>query len=458
MYVQIETASRFGYIDLLPPMPDHSSIPIVAIVGRPNVGKSTLFNRLVGERDAIVFDTPGVTRDRKYGTVEWAGRTFTIIDTGGYVPRSEDVFEQAIREQAHFAIEEADAVVFVVDAIDGLNPLDEELAGILRLSRKPIHVAVNKVDGAKRDQDDAEFYSLGLGTPHPIAALGGRQVGDFLDVITSGFSRKQRVVKDKRLKIAIVGKPNVGKSSLVNSLLGVKRQVVTEIPGTTRDPVDAVLTHGGEEIVLVDTAGLRKQSKIVESIEFYSAIRTLKVLERCDVAVILLDASEGVDKQDVHIVNEVVEHKRSAVIAVNKWDLVDKETNTARTYERAIRDKLGLHEHFPMVFVSALTRQRVTKIIDAAKIVNDEQNRKITTSKLNKLIMADIEHTPPSAKGPKEIRIKYVTQVRTSPPLFAFFCNEPTLVQENYRRFLENRMRFHFGFAGVPIGIVFKKK
>ncbi|MEK6649521.1 MAG: ribosome biogenesis GTPase Der, partial [Bacteroidota bacterium] len=273
------------------------SIPIVAIVGRPNVGKSTLFNRLVGERDAIVFDTPGVTRDRKYGTVEWAGRTFTVIDTGGYVPRSDDVFERAIREQAHFAIEEADAVVFVVDAIDGLTPLDKELAAILRTSQKPIHVAVNKVDSAKRDSGDAEFYALGLGTPHRIAALGGRQVGDFLDVITDGFTRKPRASRDRRLKLAIVGKPNVGKSSLVNALLGVNRQVVTEVPGTTRDPIDSILNFQGEEVILVDTAGLRKRSKIVESIEFYSALRTLKALERSDVAVILLDASQGVDKQ-----------------------------------------------------------------------------------------------------------------------------------------------------------------
>ncbi len=434
------------------------SIPIVAIVGRPNVGKSTLFNRLVGERDAIVFDTPGVTRDRKYGTVEWAGRTFTVIDTGGYVPRSDDVFERAIREQAHFAIEEADAVVFVVDAIDGLTPLDKELAAILRTSQKPIHVAVNKVDSAKRDSGDAEFYALGLGTPHRIAALGGRQVGDFLDVITDGFTRKPRASRDRRLKLAIVGKPNVGKSSLVNALLGVNRQVVTEVPGTTRDPIDSILNFQGEEVILVDTAGLRKRSKIVESIEFYSALRTLKALERSDVAVILLDASQGVDKQDVHIVDSVVEHRRSAVLAVNKWDLVDKETNTAVQYERAIRDRLGLHEHFPMVFVSALTRQRVVKVVELAREVDVEQRRKITTSKLNKLLMADIENTPPSAKGPKEIRIKYVTQIKSAPPMFAFFCNEPKLVQENYRRFLENRIRHHFGFAGVPISIAFRAK
>ncbi|MCU0452201.1 MAG: ribosome biogenesis GTPase Der [Bacteroidetes bacterium] len=433
-------------------------IPIVAIVGRPNVGKSTLFNRLVGERDAIVFDTPGVTRDRKYGTVEWAGRTFTVIDTGGYVPRSDDVFEEAIREQAHLAIEEADAVVFVVDAITGLTPLDKELSDILRTSEKPIHLAVNKVDSEYRQQGQPEFYRLGLGEPHSIAALGGRAIGDFLDVITDGFAKKARIPRDKRLKLAVVGKPNVGKSSLVNALLGKRRQVVTDVPGTTRDPIDAILNFQGEEVVLVDTAGLRKRSKIEESIEFYSALRTLKALDRCDVAIIILDGSQGVDKQDVHIVDEVVERHRSAVIAVNKWDLVEKETNTALQYERAIRSRLGLHEHFPMVFVSALTRQRVTNVIEQARIVDAEQRRKITTSKLNKLLMADIEATPPSAKGPKEIRIKYITQVKTAPPLFAFFCNEPKLVPENYRRFLENRLRHHFGFAGVPIGLTFRPK
>jgi GTP-binding protein len=433
-------------------------IPIVAIVGRPNVGKSTLFNRLVGERDAIVYDTPGVTRDRKYGTVEWAGRSFTVIDTGGYVPRSDDVFEEAIREQAHLAIEEADAVVFVVDGIVGLTPLDRELADILRTSQKPIHLAVNKVDSDRRELGQAEFYGLGLGTPHSIAALGGRAIGDFLDVVTDGFAKRARAPKDRRLKIAVVGKPNVGKSSLVNALIGKKRQVVTDIPGTTRDPIDAIVHYQGEEVVLVDTAGLRKRSKIEESIEFYSALRTLKALERCDVAVVLLDGSQGVDKQDVHIVDAVVERHRSAIIAVNKWDLVEKETNTALQYERAIRSRLGLHEHFPMVFVSALTRQRVTKIIELARAVDAEQRRKITTSKLNKLLMADIEATPPTARGPKEIRIKYVTQVRTAPPLFAFFCNEPKLVHENYRRFIENRIRHHFGFAGVPVGISFRTK
>ena len=434
------------------------SLHIVAIVGRPNVGKSTLFNRIFGSREAIVFDTPGVTRDRRYAEAEWAGKSFTMIDTGGFVPESDDIFEKAIREQANIAIEEADSIVFVVDAHEGLTPLDREIAAILRRSNKPIHLVVNKIDSEQRENSTAEFYSLGLGEPIGIAALGGRQIGDFLDLITADIKKATRVKKEKRLRLAVIGKPNVGKSSLVNALIGKTRQVVTAIPGTTRDPIDTILEYQDEEIILVDTAGLRKRSKITESIEFYSTIRTLHAIERSDVAIILFDATQGVDKQDLQIVDATMERHRAAVIVVNKWDLVEKETNTARDYELAIERNLGLYDFLPVIFVSALTKQRITKVIDTAKEVHKQQSRRITTSALNKAMMAEIEINPPKSSTPKEIKIKFATQIKTNPPMIAFFCNHPKLVQESYKRFLMNKLREHFGFIGVPLGVVFKEK
>jgi len=435
-------------------MPSH----IVAIIGRPNVGKSTLFNRILGMRDAIVFDTPGVTRDRLYAETEWAGKQFTIIDTGGYVPKSEDVFEKAIREQAEIAIEEADSIVFVVDALEGVTPLDKEIANILRQSNKPIYLIANKIDSEQRENLTAEFYSLGLGEPISLAALGGRRIGDFLDRITKKIKRAGRPVKETRLRLAVIGKPNVGKSSLVNALLGKTRQVVTDIPGTTRDAVDSILQYKDQEVVLVDTAGLRKRSKIEESVEFYSTLRTLRAIERSDVAVILFDASQGVDKQDLQIIDATIQKHRSTIIAVNKWDLIEKETNTARKLELIIQEALGEHDYLPVIFISALTKQRILKVVDVALEVNEQQHRRISTSALNKKIMWDIEHYPPKSSSPKEIKIKYATQIKTNPPMFAFFCNEPKLVQESYRRYLENRLREHFGFSGVPLGIVFNKK
>ncbi len=432
---------------------------IVAIVGRPNVGKSTLYNRLLGARDAIVHDAPGVTRDRKYAETEWAGKRFTIIDTGGFVPQSEDVFERAIREQAEIAIQEADAIIFVVDALDGLTPLDVEIGHILRRSEKPIHLAVNKVDSAQREPMAAEFHALGLGDPVPIAALGGRQIGDFLDRLVKPVRKgTAREKKDPTLRIAIIGKPNVGKSSLVNALLGVPRNVVTPIPGTTRDPIDSTLKINDREVVLVDTAGLRKKSRVHESIEFYSTLRTLRAVERCNVAVVVLDASQGVDKQDVQIVEAAMERNRSTLLAVNKWDLVEKETNTAREYEKIIQKKFGLYDFLPTLFVSALTKQRVVKVVEAAEKIHAEQQRRIKTRHLNDILLPEIDKNPPKSSSPKEIKIKYVTQVKSDPPVFAFFCSEPTLVQESYRRYLENRIRAHFGFTGVPLRIILKKK
>ena len=435
------------------------SLKIVAIVGRPNVGKSTLFNRILGAREAIVFDTPGVTRDRKYAEAEWTGKSFTLIDTGGFVPDSEDVFEKAIREQATIAIDEADSVIFLVDAVEGVTHLDKEIAGILRKSNKPIHLVVNKIDSEQRESSIADFYSLGLGDPIGIAALGGRQIGDFLDILTSDFKRSGSTrQKESRLRLAIIGRPNVGKSSLVNSLLGARRHVVTEIPGTTRDPIDSILTYQGEEVVLIDTAGLRKKSRVQENIEFYSTLRTLRSVDRSDVAVILLDAQQGLEKQDMQIVEMAVERHRPAVLAVNKWDLVEKETNTARDFEKFIGMKLGIYDYLPVVFISALTKQRITKIIDVAREVHAEQLKRISTTVLNKALIPEIERYPPKSSSPKEIKIKYAAQVKTRPPMFTFFCNEPKLVQESYRRFLDNKLREHFGFSGVPLSIVFKKK
>ena len=435
------------------------STRIVAIIGRPNVGKSTLFNRIVGARVAIVDGVPGVTRDRKYADTEWAGRRFTIIDTGGYVPESDDVFEKAIREQAEIAIQEADSIILVLDAVSGVTPLDVELSAILRKVDKPIHCLVNKVDSEKQEILAHEFHELGLGEPFPISALGGRLIGDFLDRLTAGLPD---AVDDAQagtsLRIAIIGKPNVGKSSLVNAFLGKNRHVVTAIPGTTRDPVDSVLKYHGESFILVDTAGLRKKKRVAESLEFYSALRTLKSIDRSDVALIVLDAVRGVDHQDLHIISTAIQRNRPVLLAVNKWDLIEKDSNSALEYERAIREQLGLLDFLPIAFVSALERQRIAKLLELSKELNAEQNRKIDTSQLNEVLLAEIRRTPPSSRGPKEIKIKYVTQVKTRPPVFSFFCNEPKLVEETYRRFLVNRIREHFGFMGVPVKVVFKRK
>lgn len=431
---------------------------IVAIVGRPNVGKSTLFNRILGLREAIVHNVSGVTRDRKYADAEWAGKQFTIIDTGGYVPDSEDVFEKAIREQAQIAIEEADSIVFVVDGPLGVIPLDKEIAGILRKSKKPVHLVVNKIDSEKREPLAAEFYEMGFGEPNALSALGGRQIGDFLDLLTNRLPATTESPEVLYPRIAVVGKPNVGKSSLVNALLGKERQVVTEIPGTTRDPIDSELAYQGKKVILIDTAGLKKRKRTSESLDFLSALRTLKSLDRADVAVIVIDAERGVDHQDLHIVETTLERKLGALIAVNKWDLVEKTEKTANAYELAIRQKLGMYDYLPMVFISARTKQRVTKTIDLALEVHEERGKRISTSRLNDRLLADIKRTPPLSKSPKEIKIKYITQLKSDPPVIAFFANEPKLVPESYKRFLAKKIRDHFGFRGVPLTLAFKKK
>ncbi len=434
-------------------------IPIVVIVGRPNVGKSTLFNRLVGRREAIVDDISGVTRDRNYGEVEWAGKKFELMDTGGYVPDSTDLFERAIREQVEIAINQADAIIFLVDVRAGITPVDEEIARILRNSGKKYFLLANKVDSEKYEPLAAEFYRFGVGVIYDVSAIVGRKIGDFLDDLTGNFPDMENESEDPRLKVAVVGRPNVGKSSLTNALLGYDRSIVTDIPGTTRDSVDSVLKYYGEEIILVDTSGLRKKKRIEESIEFYSMIRTLKSIGECDVAVVMIDASVGLDKQDQKIIDEAVRWRKGIVLAVNKWDLVEKDTNTAREFELTIKDKLGRTNYFPVIFISALTKQRIFKLIDLVKEVNAERKKKIPTSELNEKLLAEIERNPPpSTHTGREVKIKYVTQVGDNYPVFLFFSNYPKEVPDHYKRFLENKIREIFGFNGVSFTLSFKTK
>lgn len=434
-------------------------IPLVAIVGRPNVGKSTLFNRLLGKRDAIVDDVSGVTRDRNYGESEWSGKKFRLIDTGGYVPESSDLFESAIREQVEVAIDEADSIIFLLDYKTGLNPVDKIIANLLRQSGKKYFTVINKVDNEIQKNLLSEFYELGIHEFYNISALSGRQLGDLLDDITSDFPKVDDFVEDKRLKIAIVGRPNVGKSSLTNALLGQERSIVTDIPGTTRDSIDSILKYYGEEIVLIDTAGLRKRSKVQESIEFFSNIRTYKAIGECDVAIVLIDATIGFESQDQKIIDEVMRWKKGLIIAVNKWDLVEKDQNTAHTFEKAIRHKLGTASFAQIIFISALTKQRIYKLIELSKQVEKERKKKIPTSQLNEELLPEIEKNPPPAtKTGREVKIKYVTQAGSHYPVFLFFTNYPKQVADHYKRFLENLIRKKYGFEGVPLTLTFKSK
>jgi GTP-binding protein len=436
----------------------------VAIVGRPNVGKSTLFNRLVGQRKAIMDNESGVTRDRHYGYADWIGKNFTVIDTGGYVHNSDDIFEGEINKQVKLAIEEADVVLFMVDADAGVHGLDEEFAHVLRryMGKKPIYLVANKADTNLRANGVGEFYSLGLGEGEifAISSANGHGTGELLDAVVSHFEDPGIEEPESEIpRIAVVGRPNVGKSSLVNLLLGEERSIVTDIAGTTRDSISARYNAFGNEFILVDTAGLRRKAKVSEDIEFYANMRSLRALEECDVCIVMLDASRGIEAQDVNIITLADKNRKGIVILVNKWDLVeDKQTNTAKDFEAKIMEKLAPIAYVPVIFVSVLNKQRVHKAIETAIEVYHNKRRKIPTSQLNDVMLKEIEkYGPPALKG-KMIRIKYATQLPTHNPVFAFFCNLPQYVQENYTRYLENRMREHFDFTGVPIGIVFRKK
>jgi GTP-binding protein len=430
---------------------------IIAIVGRPNVGKSTLFNRLTESRKAIVDDFSGVTRDRHYGTAEWTDKQFTVIDTGGYVANSEDVFEAAIREQVVIAIEEASVILFMVDVITGITDLDDEIAQLLRRSKKPVFIVVNKVDNTQLENDAAVFYGFGLGEIYSISSMTGSGTGDLLDDVISHFA--DIPLEDNGLpKLTIVGRPNVGKSSLINALMGQERNIVTPIAGTTRDSIHIHYNLFGHEFMFIDTAGLRKKTKVKENIEFYSVMRTIKALEEADVVILMLDAMEGLESQDVNIFHLAEKNKKGIVILVNKWDLVEKDNKTMKAFEEQIRKKLQPFTDVPIVFTSVLNKQRIFKTIEVAMDVFKNRGKKIPTSKLNDVMLPIIEKYPPPALKGKYIKVKYVTQINATSPMFAFFCNLPQYIKEPYKRFIENKLRENFDFNGVPIQIYFRQK
>ena len=436
---------------------------IIAIVGRPNVGKSTLFNRLCGGRDAIVDPTSGVTRDRHYGHGDWNGKYYSVIDTGGYVDKSGDVFEEEIKKQVRLAIEESDIILFMVDVKEGLTAMDIDVAKMLRRSKKRVILVANKVDSYKMVDDIHEFHSLGLGEIFSIASTSGSGTGDLMDEVVRGFHEPEGTgdhenIEDDLPKIAIVGRPNAGKSSLVNMLLGIDRNIVTPVPGTTRDSIHTHYRYFGLDFNLIDTAGIRKKAKVTENVEFYSVMRAIRSIESSDVCILMVDAERGFEAQDLNIFSLIEKNHKGVVILVNKWDLVEKETNTHKHFEEAIREQIKPFSDVPVIFTSVVTKQRIFKAVETAIQVYKNRSKKIGTSVLNDFILPVIQDIPPPVAKGKYVRIKYAMQLPTVFPSFAFFCNHPQYLKESYKRFIENKLRDQFDFTGVPMEIYFRQK
>lgn len=432
---------------------------IVAIVGRPNVGKSTLFNRLTESRKAIVDEMAGVTRDRQYGKSIWNGTEFSVIDTGGYVINSDDVFEEEIRKQVVLAIEEADAIVFVVDVETGITDMEDAVSEILRKSKKPVFVTVNKVDTPIRAMESHEFHSLGLGELYCISAMNGGGTGELLDAIVESLPKKVTEETEENIpRFAVVGRPNVGKSSFINALIGIDRNIVTDVAGTTRDAIHTRYNKFGHDFYLVDTAGLRKKAKVKEDVEFYSVLRSVRTIEDADVCMLMLDATRGIEAQDLSIFSLMIRNNKGVVILVNKWDLVEKDNSSTKKFTADIHERIAPFTDVPIIFISALTKQRIFKALESAVEVYQNRNKKIKTSALNEFLLEAIEKYPPPAIKGKYVKIKYITQLPSPTPTFAFFANLPQYVKEPYRRYLENKIREEFNFTGVPLQIYFRKK
>jgi GTP-binding protein len=433
---------------------------LVAIVGRPNVGKSTLFNRLVGMRQAIVDDISGVTRDRHYGRSDWNGREFSVVDTGGYAVGSDDVFEAAIRRQVEIAIDEADLIIFMVEAATGITDYDAGIADVLRRSRKPVVLCVNKVDTGEKLFDAYQFYSLGLGEVYSISAANGSGTGDLLDAVVEALPEKKEV-EDPYAglpRIAIVGKPNVGKSSLINALLGEDRNIVTPVAGTTRDSIETHYNKFGHEFMLVDTAGIRRKAKVKEDLEFYSVMRSIRAIEHSDICVMMIDATTGMEAQDMNIWNLIIRNRKGCVLVVNKWDLFLKDSSTVNEYTKGLKERLAPFEDVPIIFTSVVKMQRIQDVLGAVAKVYENYSRRIPTARLNDVMLPIIAATPPPATKGKYVKIKYITQLPTKFPAFAFFCNLPQYVKEPYKRFIENQLRENFELTGCPVQIYFRKK